>query len=419
MIMRRSFVPQVLLLVLPLVLFNGFCKSDVLTAPMHKEELQALYLAIQGFIGNSLNLSQLYPDPCGWTPIQGVSCDVFNEFWYITDINIGPVFDNSLVCTAHSSFTPYLFELKHLRTLSFFNCFSSHQPAKIPSNAWEQLSESLETLEFRSNQGLRGGIPATLGQLRNLRSLVLVENSLTGEIPQELCNLVHLKRLSLSSNALSGRVPASLGYNMKELLILDLSRNSLTGSIPSSLGSMVSLLKLDLSSNHLYGMIPLELGKLGSLTLLDIRNNNISGGLTQSLQCMASLQDMLISNNPLGGSIMEFGWQNLRNLVNMDLAYNSLTGEIPESMTSLKRLRYIALDNNKIRGSVPAKLASMPSLKALYLNGNNLTGCLLFSQEFYERLGRRFAAWNNPHLCYSVGVVAKGHAPPTGVDQCE
>lgn len=61
---------RLVLLLLPIVFFNGLCKSDVMTAPMHKGELQALYLVIQGFTGNSWNVSQLYPDPCGWTPIQ-------------------------------------------------------------------------------------------------------------------------------------------------------------------------------------------------------------------------------------------------------------------------------------------------------------------------------------------------------------
>lgn len=39
-------------------------------APMKKQEQEALYSAIQGFVGDSWNGSDLYPDPCGWTPIQ-------------------------------------------------------------------------------------------------------------------------------------------------------------------------------------------------------------------------------------------------------------------------------------------------------------------------------------------------------------
>lgn len=39
-------------------------------AAMEKAEQAALYSAIQGFVGNWWNGSDLYPDPCGWTPIQ-------------------------------------------------------------------------------------------------------------------------------------------------------------------------------------------------------------------------------------------------------------------------------------------------------------------------------------------------------------
>lgn len=39
-------------------------------APMEKAEREALYSAIQGFVGDWWNGSDLYPDPCGWTPIQ-------------------------------------------------------------------------------------------------------------------------------------------------------------------------------------------------------------------------------------------------------------------------------------------------------------------------------------------------------------
>lgn len=39
-------------------------------APMQKQEQEALYSAIQGFVGKMWNGSDLYPDPCGWTPIQ-------------------------------------------------------------------------------------------------------------------------------------------------------------------------------------------------------------------------------------------------------------------------------------------------------------------------------------------------------------
>lgn len=419
--MGGAVAVQVLLL-LQLLCFRALSQSDGSSAPMEEKEKEALYSMIRGFVGDGWNGSELYPDPCGWTSIQGVSCDLFdNGMWYITAVSIGPIFDNSLECSVNAAFGPDLLELRYLRSLTIFNCFSSptHQATTIPSQNWNKLSSSLQTLEFRSNRALAGKIPPVLGRLVNLQSLVLTENSLTGELPWELGNLVHLKRLTLSCNQLYGQVPASLGANLGELLIMDMSSNSLTGPLPSSLGSLSSLLKLDLSNNLLSGSLPQELSKLKNLTLLDLRNNNISGGLSPSLQGMASLQDMLLCNNPVGGTMGEINWTALKNLTHLDLSNASLVGEIPDSIAELKEMRFIALNSNRLSGFVTAKLSAMPNLCALYLHGNNLTGELIFSEEFYNRMGTRFASWDNPNLCYRiVAENAAGGQGPEGVSKC-
>ncbi|CAL4950947.1 unnamed protein product [Urochloa decumbens] len=393
------------------------------TAPMEEKQRAALYAAIEGFVGKDWNGSGLYPDPCGWSPIQGVSCDLFNGLWYPSSISIGPVLDNSLQCAPDAKFSPQLFDLRRLRTLSFYSCFPANNPTAIPAAGWEKLSGTLETLEFRTNPGLAGAIPASLGRLASLQSLVLVENNLTGGIPAELGALAKLRRLVLSGNyGLSGPIPATLGNARPndDLLIVDLSKNRLTGSLPPSLGALRGLLKMDLSNNLLQGSIPPSLGELKNLTLLDLRNNSLTGGLPAFVQGMSSLQDLLLSNNPqLGGTLPAAGWEKMSgSLATLDLSNAGLTGAIPESMAALSGLRFLALDHNRLTGTVPAALARMPSIGAMYLNGNNLTGALAFAPAFYQRMGRRFASWDNPGLCYDVAAVDAAHAP-AGVVVCK
>ena len=53
-------------------------------------------------------------------------------------------------------------------------------------------------------RGLNGRIPAALGHLASLRSLVLDGNVLTGAIPPELGKLTDLEILGLAANALTG-----------------------------------------------------------------------------------------------------------------------------------------------------------------------------------------------------------------------
>ncbi|XP_037411377.1 piriformospora indica-insensitive protein 2-like isoform X2 [Triticum dicoccoides] len=392
-------------------------------SPVAAAEEAALYAAIGGFVGKAWNGSGLFPDPCGQTPIQGVSCDLFNGLWHPTVVSIGPVLDNSLQCAPDARFSPQLFDLRRLKSLTFYACFPAANPTAIPAANWYGLAGTLETLEFRSNPGLAGAIPASLGRLASLQSLVLVDNNLTGAVPPELGGLAKLRRLVLSGNGLSGPVPATLGNNNTQLrrldeplLIVDMSKNSLTGSLPPSLGGLKGLLKMDLSNNRLDGRIPPELAGLESLTLLDLRNNSLTGGLPEFVLGMPALQDLLLSSNPLlGGTLMQRGWEKMASLATLDLSNVGLGGAIPESMAAMPRLRFLALDHNRLSGTVPAKLAALPSIGAMYLNGNNLTGALEFSPAFYQRMGSRFASWDNPGLC---AAEADGGAP-TGVAVCK
>lgn len=56
---------------------NG--ETEDVGAIMEKTEKEALYYAIQGFVGSLWNGSDLYPDPCGWTPIQ--VCVFFSSYF--------------------------------------------------------------------------------------------------------------------------------------------------------------------------------------------------------------------------------------------------------------------------------------------------------------------------------------------------
>lgn len=238
-----------------------------------------------------------------------------------------------------------------------------------------------------------------------------------GEIPENLGDLIKLKRLVLAGNSLTGPIAQNLG-RLSELLILDLSRNLLSGSLPPSLGNLTSLLKLDLSDNKLGGNLPAEIGDMRNLTLLDLSNNSFSGGLRQSFEKMNSLEEIILSNNPIGGELKNINWKSLGNLVILDLSDMGLEGDIPDSLSELKKLRFLGLSRNNLTGNPSPKLATLPFVSAIYLFGNNLSGDLKFPEKFYGKMGRRFGAWDNPNLCYPIGM-AMGNNAPYGVKPCE
>ncbi|KAJ0241359.1 Uncharacterized protein HA466_0217710 [Hirschfeldia incana] len=404
-----------------LVDWSGAETEESEGGPMEKTEKAALYFTVQGFVGDSWNGSYLFPDPCGWTPIQGVTCDLFDDLWYVTALSFGSMRDNSLSCTEIPVIRPQLFELKHLKSLSMFNCFTSPNQylASISDEKWLDLSKNLETLEIRSNPGLIGQLPSLITSLTNLQSLVVLENRLTGSLPENLAKLTRLRRLVLSGNRFTGRIPEVYGLN--GLLILDLSRNFFSGPLPLSVGGLCSLLKLDVSNNYLEGKLPIELQSLKNLTLLDLRNNRFSGGLTKEIEEMSTLVELVLSNNHLQGELTGIEWRKLKNLVVLDLSNTGLKGGIPWSILELKKLRFLGLSNNSLGGKLfPQMETEMPCLNALYVNGNNISGELEFSKMFYERMGRRLGVWGNPNLCYHGDEIKnlRDHAP-FGVNQCK
>ncbi|KAG5027870.1 hypothetical protein JHK87_011384 [Glycine soja] len=401
------------------LVLSFLCKGqDSSFSPMKNKEKEAIYSVIQGFVGKWWNGSYLYPDPCGWTPVQGVSCEQYDDgFWYVSTVNFGPVFDNSLVCSHEAQFPQQLFNLKHLKVLSLSTCFHSptKNPVKLPLSKWDKFSHSLESLTLRSNPGLVGTIPPAIGSLKNLQSLLLLENGLSGELPLSIGNLVKLRQLVLAGNNLEGEVPANYG-RLSELLIFDASRNNLSGVFPSTLGLLDSLLKLDFSNNMLEGELPRELGRLKNLTLLDISHNKLRGGLVRTIKELVSLKHLVLSNNPIGGDLLGVKWENFQNLEALDLSNIGLEGSVPMSMAKMKRLRFLDLSNNDLCGSLSRSLEKLPCLTALHVNGNNLTGRLEFSERFYMKMGMRFAAWNNTNLCCMAKPTT--HEMPYGVKPC-
>ena len=251
------------------------------------------------------------------------------------------------------------------------------------------------------SKGLTGTIPAALGDLSALRSLVLRSNSLTGVIPAALGDLSALTELYLDSNGLTGTIPAALG-DLSALIDLDLSMNALTGRIPAKLGDLSALTGLNLSNNQLdgpiptalgnlraltglnlsmngltgnglTGTIPAELGSLSKLTYLDLSMNGLTGTIPAELGSLSKLTYLDFSMNELTGRIpAELG--DLRALTVLDLSMNELTGPIPAKLGDLSDLTYLDLADNQLDGPIPAKLGSLDALTELYLSTNQLTG---------------------------------------------
>lgn len=71
---------------------------------MAKTEQEALYLAIQAFLGK-WRLVQIFISYMWLDSYSGCSCDLYDGLWYVTDLNIGLIHNNSLSCASNPEFS--------------------------------------------------------------------------------------------------------------------------------------------------------------------------------------------------------------------------------------------------------------------------------------------------------------------------
>nr|GMD84107.1 receptor protein kinase CLAVATA1 [Ipomoea batatas] len=323
----------------------------------------------------------------------------------MTELQVLDVYNNNF-----SGRLPHEFvKLKKLKVVNLGGNYFTGEIPEIYSNI-----SSLQTFILQGNS-LTGTIPASLAQLQNLRELCLGRfNTFESGIPPELGSITTLEVLDLSECNLSGEIPPSLG-NLKQLYSLYLYGNSLTGHIPAVLSGLESLVELDLSDNNMMGEIPQSLAELKSLVVINLFRNKFQGiipafigdlpklevlqvwsnNFTSELPCK-SLNEVRVEKNYLNGTIPP-GFFNLpllsqlylqdnyfsgelptkilaKNLTDLDLHNNRISGEIPPAFGNLENLSKLSLHSNSLTGEIPASIAQCTQLNSFDLSANNLTG---------------------------------------------
>ncbi|CAI5479172.1 unnamed protein product, partial [Closterium sp. Yama58-4] len=83
--------------------------------------------------------------------------------------------------------------------------------------------------------------------------------------------------------------------------------------------------------------------------------------------------DLQLRNYKLGGQIPN-SLSSLRKVTRLDLASNQLPGSIPATVTALSLLKYLFLFNNTLTGSIPADIGWLTSMISINLYSNMLSG---------------------------------------------
>lgn len=179
----------------------------------------------------------------------------------------------------------------------------------------EQLKDRVMMIriEGNNNKPTKGSLSSSIGQLTELIDLFVYYVDLNeSSLPVELFNLSKLETVYMPCVNLGGRISVLI-ENLKQLKRFELGDNKITGHLPAGLFKLNKIESIDLSDNLFYGALPQNIGECKSLKSLQLEYNYFDGAIPNNIG------DIL-------GSFTD-PWSSL------SLAYNRLSGNIPESLT--------------------------------------------------------------------------------------
>lgn len=243
-----------------------------------------------------------------------------------------------------------------------------------------------------------GRIPASIGELVHLKSLVISDKNLalTELIPEEIGNLESLETLIIRAVNIPGPIPSEIG-NMKNLKTLFLSSEpsgiNMTGQqytpdpfisksiIPETIGNLTGLESLRIEWIF-DGDLPEGLGNLVKLKELEVYQPSYYltsdydavdivqekiGVIPEAISGMKDLQSLSLTGGFSGGLPASIG--GLSSLEYMSISSDFLEGSLPESICNLSRLKQLSIHAPKMSGNLPENIGSLASLTGLNLYG--------------------------------------------------
>ena len=292
-------------------------------------------------------------------------------------------------CQALSSSLP------NLRVLSMSGCY-----LRGPLDSSLQKLQSLSVIRLDYNY-FSAPIPDFFAYFRNLTTLCLSFCGISGQFPKHIFQVPTLQMIDLSNNyLLQGSLPEFHPNGSLQSLLLHETKFS--GTLPDSIGNLKMLSRIDLSFCNFNGSIPSSIANLTQLVYLDISSNNFTGPVP-SFNMEKNMTKINLSFNNLTGPITFTHWEDLQNLVDLKLCFNSLEGDIPTSLFSLPLLltlelcnnqfsgqlhefsnvssfllHTLDLSNNNLEGPIPMSVFELRGLQTLQLSSNNFSGSFQF-----------------------------------------
>ncbi|KAH9530400.1 hypothetical protein CY35_U001000 [Sphagnum magellanicum] len=195
--------------------------------------------------------------------------------------------------------------------------------------------------------------------------------------------------LELSDASIVGMLPSGIG-NLTFLVTLSLTGNpNLTGPLPNELASL-PLNILDLHNNGFSGSIPTNLAQASNLLQLDLSGNQFTGEFPTQFLNTETLQEFSIGSNQLQGTIQSNAFENLTQLLTLDISDNNFIGPLP-NLSSLSILNSLNLSYNKF-----TELPQLPE----FLNSSQFPTKLVILDISSLNIGGPFPTWTSSRLMF-------------------
>ncbi|CAB4266772.1 unnamed protein product [Prunus armeniaca] len=140
-------------------------------------------------------------------------------------------------------------------------------------------------------------------------------------------------------------------------------------------GSTCHITHLKIYALDILGEIPRELFELKELIDLNLGQNVLSGPIPAEIGQLSKLQYLSLGINNLTGPVPpEIG--NLSKLLSLSFGSNQFSGPLPMELGKLTTLQELYLDSSGVTGPIPQELANLKSLNTLWASDNLFTGQL-------------------------------------------
>lgn len=246
---------------------------------------------------------------------------------------------------------------------------------------------------------MKGSLPADFNKLSALQNLGFQGNHLSGPLPS-FSGMSELQYAYLNINNFTS-IPPDFFTGLTSLQVVALDYNPLAPwSIPDNVKDIATLVNFTASSAGVVGSIPSFFGDaLAGMQTLCLAYNNLTGTIPETFS--ASNIEVLWLNNQLGsmlsGSIEVVS--EMTALSQLWLQSNAFTGPIPD-LSKCVSLKDLELRDNMLTGSVPATLTSLPALQNVTLINNALQGPYPnFDKQINAVIGENSFCLPNPGPC--------------------